>query len=66
MICAAILFLHLQQEHEVRHRLTYHLRTKMKNLVLKNKGRNLTMDKILQLHPLDCAGIDMRNIRQLF
>ena len=49
LICVVVLVLHLKKEHEERHRLTYHLRTEMKYLVLKNKGRNLKMEKILQL-----------------
>ena len=66
LICVVILVLHLQKEHEVRHRLTYHLWTKMKYLVLKNNGRKLTIYKILQLQPVDCAVIDMRKLRRLF
>ena len=37
----------------------------MKYLVLKNTGRNLTMDKILHLQPFDCAGIDMRILKMI-
>jgi hypothetical protein len=49
MIFVVILVLHLQKEHKERNWLFYHLRTKMKYLVLKNNGPIMTKEKILQM-----------------
>jgi hypothetical protein len=49
LIYVAILVLNLEKEHEERQWLTYHLRTKVKYMVLKNEGTTQTLEKFLQL-----------------
>jgi hypothetical protein len=61
LVFVAILFLHLEKEHEERHWLTDHLRTKMKYRVLKNKGRNQKSERFCI-----CLCIEMREVSHLF